>query len=579
MTGVFSSFFGLRDNPFRVNPDPRYLFLTQQTQDSLEQLIEGIRARKGLMVLTGEVGTGKTVLLNRLMEWLDSERIPKAFIFNSHLRVSELFDMILKDFGVPFVAQRGTPLAAFTNWLEDRYRAGETAVLIVDEAQRLAQNVIEELCMLLNLEAPQGNLLQIVLCGQPEFDGMLQRLELRQIRQRVAVRCRTLPLTPEEIRGYIANRLRMADASDSGTAIFHSEALQALYMYSGGIARILNLLCEQALMRASREKLRPVPGRIIGEVAHEFQLDRARPLTPLFAAESANVLELFAPRPVVGEAVGRFAASAVLRNDGLIEAHAPEISSSARANEPAAPAAASESMARVSKPPIKFPAQVRPQPPAALELKEIVASSSLRSTAGAPTDALIADIVAASRMVTRAAKAESRVPQREFELGERWKRHFLSVAKTAKRGIAAMSSRGRILLVCLETWMLLSFRAAGRRLALWRNAIRHVRIACEWPDLGRSWRQWLRATKRRTEHKVAKTAAHPSVPHPAPAAHRLAASQISRRRLRSSATHVPSGRNLENTQRLTTSVLHWLQQPSRTLGSQASAHSSSKRIA
>lgn len=135
MTGVFSSFFGLRDNPFRVNPDPRYLFLTQQTQDSLAQLIEGIRARKGLMVLTGEVGTGKTVLLNRLMEWLDSERIPKAFIFNSHLKVSDLFDMILKDFGVPFVAQRGTPLAAFTNWLEDRYRAGETAVLIVDEAR------------------------------------------------------------------------------------------------------------------------------------------------------------------------------------------------------------------------------------------------------------------------------------------------------------------------------------------------------------------------------------------------------------------------------------------------------------
>jgi general secretion pathway protein A len=599
MTGVFSSFFGLQDNPFRVNPDPRYLFLTQQTQDSLDQLIEGIRARKGLMLLTGEVGTGKTVLLNRLMEWLDQERIPKAFIFNSHLKVSELFDMILKDFGVPFGAQRGTPLAAFTNWLEDRYRAGETAVLIVDEAQGLALNVIEELCMLLNLQTPHGNLLQIVLCGQPEFDGMLQRPGLRQMRQRVALRCRTLPLTLEEIHGYIANRLRIAGASDSETTIFHPEALQALYLYSGGIARILNLLCEQALMRASREKLRPVPGRVIGEVAHEFQLDRARPLTPLFTPEGANVLELFAPRPVVGETLGGFAASAMLRNAGRGEANSPDVSSSARANQQAAPAGRSESMAqsgahpavrpsagdaasvtlRAAKPPIKFPSQVSPQPLAALELKEIVAPSGLGSTTVAPTDALIADIVAASKLVTRATKAESRIPQREFDIGKRRKHHFHSMAKRAKRGIAAMSSQGRILQARLQTRMLLSFRAAGRRLARWRNKYRNVRIGFERPDLAGSWRHWLRAKKHRTEYKESTAVPRPSVPHPAPAARGLAASQIPRRRPRSNATRVLPGRNLENTRSLTTSVLRWLQQPSRTVSSRPSAHSSSKRIA
>ncbi|MGC2001735.1 MAG: AAA family ATPase [Candidatus Acidiferrales bacterium] len=600
MTGVFSSFFGLQDNPFRVNPDPRYLFLTQQTQDSLDQLIEGIRARKGLMLLTGEVGTGKTVLLNRLTEWLDSERIPKAFIFNSHLKVSELFDMILKDFAVPFVAQRGTPLGAFTNWLEDRYRAGETAVLIVDEAQGLAQNVIEELCMLLNLQTPQGSLLQIVLCGQPEFDGMLQRPGLRQMRQRAALRCRTLPLTPEEIRGYIGNRLRIAGASDSETTIFHPEALQALYLYSGGIARILNLLCEQALMRASREKLRPVPGRIIGEVAHEFQLDRARPVAPLFTPDRANVLELFAPRPVVGETLGRFAASAMLRDDGRAEAN--PVSASARANQPAAPAAPGESIAQSgahppgsssagdvasgtphpSKPPIKFPSQVRPQPPAALLQGGIAAASRLGSPTvaptDAPTDALIAEIVAASKVVMRATKAESPVPPREFDLGKRW-HHFLSMAKRAKRGIAAMSSQGRILLARLERRMLFSFRAAGRQLALWRRKYRHARTAFEWPDIARTWRQWLRATKRRTEHRVSTAVPQPSVPRPAPSEHVLAASQLSRRRPRSSATRVPHGRNLENTRRLTTSVLRWLQQPSRTLSSQPSAHSSGKRIA
>jgi general secretion pathway protein A len=601
MTGVFSSFFGLRDNPFRVNPDPRYIFLTHQTQDSLEQLTEGIRARKGLMLLTGEVGTGKTVLVNRLMEWLDHERIPRAFIFNSHLKVSELFDLILKDFGVPFVAQRGTPLAAFTSWLEDRYRAGETAVLIVDEAQGLALNVIEELCMLLNLQAPEGNLLQIVLCGQPEFDGMLQRPGLRQMRQRVALRCRTLPLTLEETRGYIGNRLRIAGATDSETTVFHPEALQALYLYSGGIARILNLLCEQSLMRASREKLRPVPGRIIGEVAHEFQLDGARPFRPLFGPDGANVLELFTPRPVVGESLGRFAASAVLRNDGRVEANSPDISSNAGADQAAAPAVLAESMAqsgahpagrssasevasgtpRASKPPIKFRPQVSPQPPATLELKETVAPATLVSPTCAATDALIADIVAASKVVTRAANAESRVPlpQSEFDLGKRWKHDFLSMTKRAKRGIAAMSLQGRILLTRLETRMHLSFRATGRRLALWRSKKRHVRIAFEWPDLAKSWQQWLRATSRRREYKASATAPQPSVPHPAPAAQRLAASQISRRRLRSSATQVARGRNLENTRRLTTSVLRWLQQPSRTLSSWPSAHSSGKRIA
>ncbi|MFZ0882967.1 MAG: AAA family ATPase [Candidatus Acidiferrales bacterium] len=623
MTAVFSTFFGLQDNPFRANPDPRYLFLTQQTQDSLDQLIQGISARKGLMLLTGEVGTGKTVLLNRLMEWLDQERIPKAFIFNSHLKVNELFDLILQDFGISSVAQRGAPFAAFTNWLEDRYRAGETAVLIVDEAQGLALNVIEELCMLLNQQTPHGSLLQIILCGQPEFDAMLQRPGLRQMRQRVAARCRTLPLTLEETRSYITNRLRVAGASDPQAAIFHPEAVQALYLYSGGIARVLNLLCEQALMRASREKLRPVPGRIIGEVAHEFQFDGVRPLAPLFAAESANVLELFAPRPVVGETLGRFAAAALLRDDARLEANSPDISSGARANQPAAPAAPSESMAQSgfhpagrspagdvasetphpSKPPIKFPAQVRPQPPAARGLKEIAASSSLGSPTpaptpaptNAPTDALIADIVAASRMVTRATMPASPVPQRQFDLRKRWERDFLSMAKRAKRGIAALSSRARTLKVLLETWMLLSFRVVGRRLALWRRKYRHARIAFQWPHLAKSWRQWLQATSRRTVHRMSTavprrsvpqpnipqaSVTQPTSPQPAPAAQTLAASQISRRRPASSATRVLRRRNPENTRRLTTSVLHWLQQPSRTLSNWQSTHSSSsKRIA
>src|SRR6202161_1672246 len=121
MTGLFSSFFDLRDNPFRANPDPRYLFLTQQTKENLDQIIEGIRTRKGLLLLTGEVGTGKTVLLNRLMEWLEQQRIPKSFIFYSHLKAVWLPGFGLSGFGVPFNAQRGTPLAHLQSWLQDRH--------------------------------------------------------------------------------------------------------------------------------------------------------------------------------------------------------------------------------------------------------------------------------------------------------------------------------------------------------------------------------------------------------------------------------------------------------------------------
>jgi general secretion pathway protein A len=567
MTGPFSSFFGLADNPFRANPDPRYLFLTQQTQESLDQLMEGIRARKGLLLLTGEVGTGKTLLLNHLMEWLDHERIPKAFIFNSHLKVSELFDLILTDFGIPFVPQRGTPLAHFTDWLQDRFCAGETAVLIVDEAQGLALNVIEELCMLLNLQTPQGNLLQIILCGQPEFEEMLQSPGLRQIRQRVAVRCRTVPLTLEETRAYIRNRLRLAGTSDADTAIFHPEALQASFLYSGGIPRVLNLLCEQALMRASRDHIRPVPGNIVGEVAHRFQLDGGRPLGARFAAAGASVLELFAPGPVIGETPRRFAAGESTMQRGV---YPP-------ANSPAADVTSEPP--RSPHPPIEFPSQIRPQPAAALGLKEIIAPRGLTSPAGAPPDALIAELAAASRVAAQDANAQARTPQREFNLGKRCRRHYLSVASRARSGIAAISSQARIVRASVESHMLSSFQVVGKRWTALQSRNWKVRINLAWPDFATSWLEWLRAaTTRHRPHRESAPVRHQGVPQAA-SARGPAVSQASQRRSRNSATHPQRGRNAENTRHLTTSVLHWLQQPTRSMRNRPAARSSSTRIA
>jgi general secretion pathway protein A len=201
---MYNHFFGLREHPFSINPDPRYLFLTPQTQRALDQLTYGILSRQGLILLTGEVGTGKTTVINRVRDWLHERQIPTAFIFNSHLDTGQLFDCILAGFGVPPTPQlSGDAYQRLNQWLCVRYRAGELPVLIVDEAQGLTMHVLEEIRMLLNSETPHGKLLQIVLAGQPELEAKLNRPELRQLKQRITFRCKTESLTVQETRGYI----------------------------------------------------------------------------------------------------------------------------------------------------------------------------------------------------------------------------------------------------------------------------------------------------------------------------------------------------------------------------------------
>ncbi len=272
---MYKNFFGLRENPFNANPDPRYLYLTPQTQEALDEMTYGIHERKGLIVLTGEVGTGKTTLLNRLLDWLHQQKTPTAFIFNSHLESSHLFDFILSDFAVPFDSiAKGNALMRLNNWLIERYRAGETAVLIVDEAQGLPVHLLEEIRMLLNLETPYAKLLQIVLAGQPELEERLERPDMRQLKQRITLRCKTAALTSKETRDYIHERLRIAGAN--GKPIFASQALDAVHFYSRGIPRVVNLLCEHALINAYADNVRPVQAAMIGEIAREFQFEGNR---------------------------------------------------------------------------------------------------------------------------------------------------------------------------------------------------------------------------------------------------------------------------------------------------------------
>lgn len=273
---MYHKYFGLRESPFNVNPDPRYLFLTPPIQEALAALTYGIRSRKGFILLTGEVGTGKTTLLNKLLNWLRSQRVATAYIFNSRLDVRQLFDFITAEFEIPCDSrEKSQVLMRLNQWLLDRYRAGENAVLIIDEAQNLSFDILEEIRLLTNLETSTEKLLQIVLAGQPELEENLKVVEARQLRQRITLRCRTAPLTQEETFGYIAERLRIAGAN--GEPIFSREAIEAVHAYSCGIPRVVNLLCEHSMMNAYVDSIRPVPASLVEQVAREFQLDEIAP--------------------------------------------------------------------------------------------------------------------------------------------------------------------------------------------------------------------------------------------------------------------------------------------------------------
>jgi general secretion pathway protein A len=268
---MYKEFFGLRANPFNVNPDPRYLFLTRHTEEALACLTYGIQSRKGFVLLTGEVGTGKTTLINKLLEWLRLQQVATAFIFNSRMNVPQFLDYMMADFGIPCDSKsKSHILQRLYNWLLDRYRAGETAVLIVDEAQNLTDEVLEEIRMLTNLETFTEKLLQIVLVGQPELETKLKQPQLRQLRQRLTLRAKTHPLTIEETKAYVQQRLRIAGSD--GRLIFDGDALSAVHKYSNGIPRVVNLLCEHCLVSAFVDQKPTINEAVVDSVARDFDL-------------------------------------------------------------------------------------------------------------------------------------------------------------------------------------------------------------------------------------------------------------------------------------------------------------------
>src|SRR5258705_13605560 len=293
---MYKEFFGLRANPFNVNPDPRYLYLTRHTEEALACLTYGIQSRKGFVLLTGEVGSGKTTLIHQLLEWLRLQQVATAFIFNSRLDVPQFLDFMMADFAIPCDSKtKSQVLQRLYNWLLDRYRAGETAVLIVDEAQNLSDEVLEEIRMLTNLETFTEKLLQIVLVGQPELEQRLKQPQLRQLRQRLTLRAKTHPFNLEETKSYITQRLRIAGSN--GDAVFEPEAVASLYKYSIGVPRVINLLCEHCLVSAFVDQKKTVSAEIVDAVAKDFDLGDGiaggamTPVVPQASSERFDLVE------------------------------------------------------------------------------------------------------------------------------------------------------------------------------------------------------------------------------------------------------------------------------------------------
>ncbi|MGA2634283.1 MAG: AAA family ATPase [Terracidiphilus sp.] len=240
-------------------------------REALACLQYGITARKGFVVLTGEVGTGKTTLLRTVLGTFAKDRVSTAFVFNPCLDVLDFLEFVLNDFGViPDARTKSGMLLQLNRWLIERFRNDGLCAIVVDEAQNLSWELMEEIRLLTNLETSSEKLVQIVLSGQPELEEKLRNPRVRQLRQRVALWSRTRPLTGEQTRAYITERLRIAGARE---AIFTPEAVQLVHQYAKGIPRVINLICEHALISAFVEETKPIPARTVDAVCAELILD------------------------------------------------------------------------------------------------------------------------------------------------------------------------------------------------------------------------------------------------------------------------------------------------------------------
>jgi len=266
---MYLNFYGLNKEPFSITPDPAFLFLSPSHKEALAVVMYGVEKRKGFVVITGEVGVGKTTILRSYLEQTVNDRLKTVYLFNTNVTFPALLKTICRELALPVVTDDpGEMLRQLHQFLIQEYRRGYNIVLVIDEAQKMPLETLENIRMLSNLETATDKLIQIVFSGQPEFDQLLDRHELRQLKQRIAVRTAIAPLTTKESAAYI--RFRLAKAGNKDAVIFTPGALKLILCHARGIPRVLNILCDNALITALGYQKKQVNRLIAGEIIRDF---------------------------------------------------------------------------------------------------------------------------------------------------------------------------------------------------------------------------------------------------------------------------------------------------------------------
>src|SRR5580658_2458409 len=269
---MYNAFFGFSDSPFNLSPDPSFLYRSEQHEEALANLIYGVQAHKGFIVLTGEVGTGKTTMIECLLEHLDSQRTEFAMVVNSRIDAKQFFEMIAYDLDLHCTRTSKTEvLFALNDFLIRETQQGRTVVLIVDEAHNLEWDVLEEIRLLGNLENRQGKLLQIILAGQPELDRKLDAPNMRQLKQRIVLRCNLQPFTLRDAMEYMESRLEIAGMPKQ--EIFSEEMMAEIHLRSQGIPRVINAICDNLLLTAFAQELKVSTVEMLDEVCKDMRLE------------------------------------------------------------------------------------------------------------------------------------------------------------------------------------------------------------------------------------------------------------------------------------------------------------------